>query len=76
MNKTQIAKKYKVSPSLVTDIAKKRRYTKDKNLALHLAAITGAKPISYITPGVRDVYAMAWPILIERVREETVIVKR
>jgi hypothetical protein len=76
MNKTQIAKKFKVSNSLITDIVKKRRFTKNKNLALHIAAITGEKPLSYITPTVREAYKFAYPILKVRVQEEIMIVKK
>jgi len=75
-NKTQIAKKFKISNSLVTDISKKRRYTRDRNLALQLAAITGDKPINYIHPSMRDAYKTAYPILADRVKEEIVIIKR
>lgn len=76
MNKTQIAKKFGVSNSLVTDIAKKRRHTKNKDLALHLAAITGEKPILYFHPSDRSVNLLAFPILASRVKEQIVIVKR
>jgi DNA-binding transcriptional regulator GbsR (MarR family) len=76
MNKSQLSKKFGVSNSLVSDIVKKRRWTKSKDLALWLAAITGAKPIFYIHPDVRDAYKMAYPILTSRVKEQIVIVKR
>ena len=75
MTKTQIARKFKVSRSLITDISKHRRYTRLKDLALHLGAITGKRPITFIHPDSREVFAVAHPIMTRRVREQVVIVE-
>lgn len=76
MKKIDIAKKYNVSNSFVTDISKHRRHTKNKDLALHIAAIMGDYPISYISPEIRDAYKKAYPVLSKKVKEVITIEKK
>jgi transcriptional regulator with XRE-family HTH domain len=60
---TEIARKHGVSESTVSLLISGQRFTKDADLALDIAKITGKRGIEYINPKYRSVYGKAYPRL-------------
>ena len=68
MKQKEVAKQFRVSESLISQLIKKQRFTRNHLLAVAIAQNEGTKPIQYINPKLRDIYLAAYPDMNKKVR--------
>jgi hypothetical protein len=66
LKQCEIAEQYHVSESLICRIKNGERWTDNMNLAIDIAKTTKEKPISYISPRLKDLMLKAYPNLNRR----------
>jgi hypothetical protein len=68
MKNIELSKKLKISPIFVSYLLRGKRYTRIKDVAIAIAAVSGKKPIEHISPSLRKMYLKDFPVLAERIK--------